>query len=167
MVRFDRLALGLFVLGLVGCGSTPEPSGSSPPPAASTAARVGATTFQRAQLRDAAVAKEIRDLALNEALRAGVASPRTMRAVAASDHQEAENVVSGAVIADHDPVVVVQMEGGPFVSGSHPRNSAPPQGDVLTITLDLATRRVTDIGYDAAPADLHRIDAEVVDLMAP
>jgi hypothetical protein len=163
---FNRLALGLFIFGLVGCGSTPEPTGSTSS-SSTTTARTGATALQRAQLRDATVAKEIREIALSEALRAGVASPRTMRAVAASDHQEAENVVSGAVIADHDPVFVVQMEGGPFVSASHPRHGAPPQGDVLTITFDLATRRITDIGYDAAPADLQRIDAEVVDMMAP
>ena len=165
MVRCDRVALVLFVAALAACSGAPEPSGS---PSSTSASPVGASAVLRAQLKDPVVVKELRDVALVHALRAGVASPRSIHAVAASDHQNAETVVSGAVIADHDPVIVVQMEGGPFTATTRPPNgAAPPQGDVLTITFDAASHRVTDIGYDASPADLRRIDAEVIDLLAP
>jgi hypothetical protein len=119
-----------------------------------------------AALRDPAVTGELHDRALVMATRALVPSPATMQAVAASDHQAAEAVISGAVIGDHAPVYVVQMTGGTFTAPNHPRGVAAPTGQFLTVTFDAATLDVTDIGYDDVPPDLRAIDGDVVDLTA-
>jgi hypothetical protein len=88
-----------------------------------------------------------------------------MHAVAASDHQAAETVLSGAIINDHVPVFVIKMTGGPFTDGSHPPGvPAPPGSNVLTLTVDAATYRVTDIGYVDEEPDLGRIGPMTVKL---
>lgn len=58
------------------------------------------------------------------------------------------------------------MSGGSFTV-PHRRPDVPAHvGAVLTVTFDAKTMRVTDVGYDVAPADLTRIDADIVDLLA-
>ena len=95
---------------------------------------------------------QLRGMALQVASWSGVSSPTTMRVVSASDHQDAATVLSGAIVNDHTPVYVITMTGGPFTANHHPPGAPAPQGNVLTLTLDAATLRVTDIGYvDAEP----------------
>jgi hypothetical protein len=79
-----------------------------------------------------------------------------MEAVAA-DHQAAQTVLSGANVNDHAPVVVIKMTGGPFTATHHPPGVAAPQGNVLTLTVEAATYRITDIGYADVEPDLSQI----------
>jgi len=95
----------------------------------------------------------------------GIPSPSTMHAVAVADHQLAETFISGAVINDHAPVYVVRMTGGPFTAPNHPPNAPAPQGNVLTVTFNATTMRVTDIGIDPEAPDLTPI-GQVTDLLA-
>lgn len=106
----------------------------------------------------------LRGIALEVSSRAGVSSPKTMHAVAASDHQAAESILSGATIKDHAPVYVITMTGGPFTATHHPRGIPAPQGGVLRVTVDAATHRVTDVGYVNDEPDLTRIGPLTVDL---
>jgi hypothetical protein len=108
---------------------------------------------------------ELRALAMHRASVAGVSSPATIHAVACSDHQAAATVISGAGVNDHAPVYVVEMTGGPFVATGHPPGVPAPQGDVLTLTIDAQTHRVTDVGYHPVAPDLTQIDSDVVDLL--
>jgi hypothetical protein len=113
---------------------------------------------------DPKVVAELRELALQASSNAGVATPKTMVAVAAADHQVAEMVLSGATIPDHAPVYVIEITGGPFTAMRHPPGANAPQGNVLVLTVDAATRRVTDIGYVDAEPDLDEIGSLKVDL---
>jgi hypothetical protein len=116
-------------------------------------------------LSDPQVVAELRDLALRASSSAGVPSPKTMVAVAASDHQAAEMVLSGAIIPDHAPVYVIEMTGGTFTARSAPPGGAALRSHVLTVTVDAATFRITDVGYvDEAP-DLDEIGSVTVDLL--
>jgi hypothetical protein len=153
MQCFNRHILSVAAIAIMsGCASSD--SGPADPKAA------------QAALNDPAVVAELRDLALQASSSAGVPSPKTMVAVAASDHQAAEMVLSGATIPDHAPVYVIEMTGGTFTAAGHPPGAAAPQGNVLTLTVDAATHRVTDIGYvDEAP-DLDKIGSVQVDLLA-
>ena len=119
-------------------------------------------------LGDPNVRAKLRDLALQASSASGVSSPRTMVAVASPDHQAAEQVVSGDIVNDHVPVYVVMMTGGPFTAthASPPPGVATPQGNVLTLTVDAQTYRVTDVGVSADAPDLSQIDSEIVDLLA-
>ena len=54
-----------------------------------------------------------------------------------------------------------------FTALHHPHGQDFPTGTVLTVTYDAKTMRITDVGFDTAAPDLHAIDANVVDLMAP
>jgi hypothetical protein len=90
-----------------------------------------------------------------------------MLAVAAADHQAAASILSGAIIDDHAEVYVIKMTGGAFTAQRHPPRALPPQGRFLTITVDAATHRITDLGYDDVEPDLSRIGTPSVDLMAP
>ncbi|HKP60158.1 MAG TPA: hypothetical protein VJV78_25710 [Polyangiales bacterium] len=120
-------------------------------------------------LGDPSVRAKLRELALQASAAAGVSSPRTMIAVASADHQVAEHVVSGAIVEDHVPVYVVEMTGGPFTTertGSRPPGVSAPKGDVLTLTIDAKTFRVTDTGVSSNAPDLTQIDSNVVDLLA-
>jgi hypothetical protein len=119
-----------------------------------------------AALGDSTVLAKLRALALKASAIAGVPSPVTAVAVAASDHQAAETVISGATINDHAPVYVVQLTGGPFTATQHPPNVSAPQGDVLTVTIDATTYRVTDIGYDPVAPDLSQIGLVRANLLA-
>src|SRR5690349_12076040 len=83
MVRTDRL-VGLFIVGVcvTGCADSPDASDGVVRPVT-------------------AVRGTLRQVAHGIAKRAGVEAPASMIAVAAPDHQAAEAVVSGALIADH------------------------------------------------------------------
>jgi hypothetical protein len=151
MVRSEYVMM--IAIAVAGCVDTSSPD--------------GATADQRARLRDPIVRTTLLALGTDHAAAAGAPITATMVAVAASDHQAAETVISGALIADHVPVYVVQMTGGPYTVTHHRDGAAAPQGDVLTVTLDAADYRVTDIGYDLVAPDLSLIDADVVDLLAP
>jgi hypothetical protein len=109
----------------------------------------------------------LRGIALGVSSGAGVSSPATIQAVVASDRQTAASILSGATIQDHTPVYVVKVKGGRFTSPRHPPGVAAPQHAFLTVTVDAATKRVTDIGYVDAEPDLTQIGSPVVDLAAP
>jgi hypothetical protein len=49
----------------------------------------------------------------------------------------------------------------------HPREAPAPQGNVLTVTVDAATHRVTDVGFIDVEPDLSRIGQLAVDLAGP
>jgi hypothetical protein len=115
-------------------------------------------------LKDPKVVAELRALALQASSNAGVATPKTMVAVAAADHQVAEMVLSGTTIPDHAPVYVIAITGGLFVAMRHAPGANAPQGSVLVLTIDAATRRVTDIGYVDEEPDLDEIGPVRVDL---
>jgi hypothetical protein len=117
-------------------------------------------------LGDASVVAKLHGMALQVSQAAGVSSPATMVAVAASDHQAAQSVVSGAVINDHSPVYVVEMTGGPFTARTSPPGTAAPKGNVLTITVDAVTYRLTDVGFHPVAPNLSQIDPVVVNLLA-
>jgi hypothetical protein len=118
-----------------------------------------------AALADPKVQASLLDLALRVASDAGVPQPAKVVAVAAADHQVAETLVSGAIINDHAPVYVLKITGGRFTAQHHQREAAP-QGEVLTITVDAATLRVTDIGIDDVEPDLSTL-GPTVDLSTP
>ena len=178
MVRSSRLTLCATAIALVsGCSSAPGSSASASSGSATVEARApsapgvvtagpGAGPSLRG-LSDPDVMSKVRSVAMARSSRAGVSSPATMRAVAASDHQAAQDVVSGAIVNDHAPVYVVAMTGGPFTASHHPPGVAAPQGDVLTVTVDARTFRVTDVGIHSAAPDLTAIDSKAVDLLAP
>lgn len=115
-------------------------------------------------LLDPTVKAELRGRALEIASAAGVTLPKTIIAVAIADHQEAETVLSGAVINDHAPVHVITLTGGPFTSVRHPVGAPAPQGNVLTLTFDAASRRLTDVGFVETAPDLSGIGSRPVDL---
>jgi hypothetical protein len=120
-------------------------------------------------LGDATEVAKLRSIALGVSSIAGVSSPTSMLAVAASDHQAAEYILSGAIVYDHVPVYVIKIAGGPFTSPQHPYGVPAPQGNFLVVTLDAATHRVTDVQYVNAEPDLGRIGsgAPSVDLASP
>jgi hypothetical protein len=120
----------------------------------------------KAALRDAKVRRNLRGVAMQESSRLGVAQPAKMQAVGASDHQAAAALLSGAIVDDHVPVYVVNMTGGPFTATHHPPGEPAPQGNVLTVTIDAATNRVTDIGIVDDEPDLNQLDDTTVDTTA-
>ena len=124
---------------------------------AGSAAPPSAAGSEQGTLGDPNVRAKLRDLALRASLVAGISSPRTMIAVASPDHQAAEQIISGAIIYDHAPVYVIVMTGGRFTANMAPPGVPAPQGDVLTLTVDAATYRVTDIGIVNAEPDLSKI----------
>jgi hypothetical protein len=120
-------------------------------------------------LHDPKVIAKLRDIGLQASSHNGVPMPKTMVAVAASDHQAAEMVVSGDIIPDHSPVYVVMITGGTFTdtTASRPLGvTADPQGSVLTLTVDAATLRETDFGLSNKLPDLNKIGSVQVDLLA-
>jgi hypothetical protein len=134
-----------------------------------TVSDAGAPTANTALLaaRDPNEMATLRSIALGVSSMAGVSSPATIQAVAASDRQTAAFVLSGATIQDHAPVYVVKVKGGPFTSPRHPPGATAPQHAFLTVTIDAATKRLTDIGYVDVEPDLTQIGSSVVDLAAP
>lgn len=115
-------------------------------------------------LTDSNVLSTLHGIGLAASSVAGVSSPTTIRAVAASDHAAVEFALSGAIVPDHAPVYVITMTGGPFTATHHPRRAAAPQGNVLVITVDSATFRVTDVGYEPVETDLSQLASLPVDL---
>jgi hypothetical protein len=89
-----------------------------------------------------------------------------MHAVA-GDHKTAEAVLSGAIVDDQASVYVIKMAGGPFTAVQHPPGQPAPTGQFLTVTVDAATHRITDIGYANVEPDLSKIGSFTVDLSAP
>jgi len=134
---------------------------ASMPPAA------GDANAAQQALGDPNELSKLRGIALGASSVAGVSSPKTMHVVAASDRQTAESILSGAIIYDRAPVYVIKMTGGPFTATQHPPGVAAPQGNVLTLTLDAATHRVTDVGFVNVEPDLSQIGPLTVDLSAP
>jgi hypothetical protein len=109
----------------------------------------------------------LRRIALGVSSRAGVPSPAAIQAVAASDRQTAASILSGAIIPDHAPVYVLKVKGGSFTPPRHAPGGAAPQHAFLTVTVDAATKRLTDVGYVDVEPDLTQIGSSVVDLTAP
>lgn len=167
-----RVASLLLAAPLAAC-SAGEPSQSAVAPSAAATAKLSALAAQsnspgaKPSLADFTVISTLRNAAINAATKAGVTKPRSIRAVAASDHQVVESLLSGAVIYDHSPVFVVTMTGGPFTHISHPPGAPAPTGNVMRITVDAKSYRVTDIGLGQTEPDLSQIDSNVVDLTAP
>ena len=152
MVRHDRIRLAVILAGgfaLASCGSDASSDDAAP------------------DLSQPAVRVQLADASRTLAKQLNVAQPATMMAVATTDHQVAEAAISGAVLNEHDPVYVVQMTGGTFTALHHPHGQDFPTGTVLTVTYDAKTMRITDVGFDTVAPDLHAIDTNVVDLMAP
>jgi hypothetical protein len=118
----------------------------------------------KAALGDPDVVAKLRDLGLQIASSTGVSSPMKMYVVAAGDHQDAETILSGAIINDHAPVYVIVMTGGPFTAQKSPPGVPAVQSNVLTVTVDAATNRVTDIGFVNMEPDLSKIALVTVDL---
>ena len=173
MSRFRLLLLsGAAMAAASGCSSAapPEESGSPPLPvtAASGAAvvsRTGPTTLATESVavltvsdtrapaantallaaRDPKEMVALRTVALGVAAKAGVSSPAAFQAVAALHRQAAASVLSDAVIQDHASVYVVKVMGGPFTSPRHPPGVTPRGYAFLTVAVDAATKRVTDI----------------------
>lgn len=121
---------------------------------------------EQGPLDDPTVRAKLHELAMQASVVSGVASPRTMIAVASPDHQLAEQLVSGDIVYDHVPVYVVAMSGGPFTALEAPNGAQPFQGDYLTLTINAQTFVGTDAGITRDPPDLTLISAHVVDLLA-
>ena len=109
----------------------------------------------------------LRSIALGVSARGGVPPPKKMHAAAATDHQAAESILSGAIINDHAPVYVIVVTGGPFTPTHHPPGVTPQPASVLRVTVDAATHRVTDVGYTDVEPDLSQIGPLTVDLSSP
>jgi hypothetical protein len=87
-----------------------------------------------------------------------------MIATVSPDHQAAEKITSGDIVNDHAPVYVIEITGGPFTADRSPPGVPATQGDVLTLTVDARTYRVTDAGISNDAPDLRQIGSVVVDL---
>ena len=129
-----------------------------PAPAAIDVALLRPSTA-RLSLEDPGEMATLRAIALNAAANAGVSSPARIHAVAHSDHQAAEFLLSGAIIDDHAPVYVLKISGGTFTANHHPPGRAAPQGAFLTLTIDATTHRVTDLGLVDNEPDLSKISS--------
>jgi hypothetical protein len=94
----------------------------------------------------------------------GVSTPTKIYVVAAADHQDAETILGGGTINDDAPVYVIVMTGGPFTAPNPPPGTPAVQSNVLTVTVDAATYRISDIGFVNAAPDLSTIALATVDL---
>jgi hypothetical protein len=130
------------------------------------AAQSSAPGSKQGTLGDPNVRAKLRELALRASSATGVASPRTMVAVASPDHQAAEAVVSGAIINDHAAVYVIVVTGGRFTIDEAPPGQPFPHGDVLTLTVNAADYSVPDFGVANEEPDLSKISSVIVDLAA-
>jgi hypothetical protein len=131
------VAILLTLAAASACGQSNEPT---------AAAQTG--------LADPNVRAKLRTMALQASSANGVPSPKTMEAVASSDHQAAEKIVSGDIVNDHVAVYVVEVTGGTFTdnAASTPPGGSAPSGSVLTLTVDAQSFGVTDFGLtDSAP----------------
>jgi hypothetical protein len=178
MNRFSQSILSaaaMAVLAACSGADRPEPtalnSQTSPVEPSKAPVAVSTSPVMEASAAEAALADvnevaRLRSIALAVSSVRGVASPKTMHVVTAADHQAAATILSGAIINDHSPVYVVKMTGGPFTATSHPPGAPAPQGNVLTVTIDATTHRVTDVGYHAEEPDLSQMGAHTVDMSA-
>jgi len=116
-------------------------------------------------LEDRNVVARLQELALQAASNAE-SKPTKVYAVAVSDHQDAETILSGAIINDHAPVYVIVMTGGHFIVMEHPLGAPAPEGDVLTLTVDAASYSVTDAGVVNVEPDLSSIALARIELSA-
>jgi hypothetical protein len=123
---------------------------------------------QDLKLGDPTVRTTLRNESLSSSRANGVQMPTTMLAVASTDRQTAERLVSGDIVADHSAVYVVAMTGGTFtaVSASSPPGASPPQGTVLTVTFNATTLAVTDVALLNSVPDLTAINPDVVNLLS-
>lgn len=118
-------------------------------------------------LGDPKVVAQLHDLGLRLSAIAGVPKPMTMYAVEVSDHQTAEKAVSGATVYDeYAPAYVIVMTGGPFTALEAPSGVNPPQGSVLTATVNAATYEATDVGITNVEPDLSQVALATADLNA-
>jgi hypothetical protein len=115
----------------------------------------------QASLSDPDVRAKLRALALQAA---GATPPKTMIAAASPDHQVAEEIISGDIVNDHVPVYIIEITGGPFTAGSSPSGAPAPQGDVLTLTVDVQTFSATDVDITNDAPDLTQLGSVVVNL---
>ena len=178
MRRFDQFVFVVIVAMMVmtawaSAGPSTSVTQPRPPQTGLTAELGGVPTVTidknalRAALGDPDVRTKLREVALQASSRAGVAKPIKMHAAAVTDHQAAESLLSGDNINDHSPVFVIKMTGGRFTAMHHPSGVAAPQGNVLTVTVDAGTYRVTDLGIVDVEPDLSKLAPTTVDLDAP
>ena len=113
---------------------------------------------------DPAVVAKLREIAQQAASAGGASPPTKMYAVAVSDHQVAEQAVSGATIFDHAPVFVIVITGGTFTALEAPSGVAPFEGSVLTLTVIAATYEIADAGIVNVEPDLSKVASDRVDL---
>jgi hypothetical protein len=166
MDRRQRIGLVCVLMLLGSSCSSEDNAATDPDPAADGSAALSSAAGQAGTLGDPTVRSKLRDLALQASSNAGVPSPRTMIAVASPDHQAAEQIVSGDIVNDHAPVYVVVMTGGTYTADMAPPGVADPQGSVLTLTVDAATFRITDVGIIGVEPDLSKIASVITDLSA-
>jgi hypothetical protein len=117
------------------------------------------TAVAQTGLADPNVRDKLRTMALQASSANGVSSPKTIEAVASPDHQAAEKIVSGDIVNDHVAVYVVEVTGGTFTdnAASTPAGAPAPSGNVLTLTVDAQSFRVTDFGLTDTAPDLTEI----------
>lgn len=116
-------------------------------------------------LGDPKVVAKLHDLGLRLSDLAGVPEPTTMYAVEVSDHQRAEYAVSGAIVYDqYAPAYVIVTTGGRFRALEAPPGVTPPEGSVLTATVNAATYEATDVGITNFEPDLSQVALATADL---
>lgn len=118
------------------------------------------TAVAKTGLADPNVRAELRTIALQASAGNGVPSPKTIEAVASSDDEVAQKVVSGGdIVNNHVPVYVVEVTGGTFTAyAASPPSGAPlPTGSVMTITVDQTTFQETDFGLGDTAPDLSQL----------
>jgi hypothetical protein len=113
-------------------------------------------------LRDPNVVAKLREMAVEAA---GESTPTSMYAVAVSDHQAAEAAL-GSGVYDHSPVYVIVITGGHFTARGGPLGATPPEGSVLTLTVDATSYDVTDVGIGDVEPDLSKVALASIDLSA-
>ena len=119
------------------------------------------------RLDDPKVVARLHDLGLQLSSIAGVPKPTTMYAVEVSDHQTAEKAASGDIVNDYyAPAYVIVMTGGPFMALEAPPGVTPPEGSILTATVNAATYEATDVGITNVEPDLTQVALATVDLNA-
>jgi hypothetical protein len=162
MSRFGRqIPIAVFTV-TCGCSSADSSATSGTPDAGPPDPKA-----EQSGLGDPKVIAKLRDIGLQASSHAGVPSPKTMVAVAASDEQAAEMALTGGSVPSHAPVYVTVITGGTFtLDASRPPGAPAPQGTVLTVTVEQATFRTTEVGLTKKQPDLDKIGSDQVDLLA-
>ncbi len=151
-------------MGLVSNAGSPAPGAGTLSVVTASQAGTAAANTALLAARDPNEMSALRSIALGVSSMAGVTSPTTIQAVAAHDRQAAASILSGANIEDHTPVYVIKVTGGPFTASRRAPGQAARQFAFLTVTVDAATKHLTDVGYVDDEPDLTRIGSSVVDL---